>query len=191
MPKTITPTELQGLLANNPDLRILDVRTPLEHGEVHIAGSKLHPLDRLDPHQATGGLEEGAPIYVVCRSGNRACKAIEQLEAAGFPHAVLVTGGVQAWEEQRLPVVRGQKVVSLERQVRIAAGALVLLGAVLGFATGSPWWHGLSAFVGAGLMFAGITNTCAMGLLIARMPWNRRQPASCTVSPDAPRTKHA
>jgi len=79
-----------------------------------------------------------------------------------------------------LPVVRGKKSIPLERQVRIAAGFLVLLGAVLGFFV-HPYFIGLSAFVGAGLMFAGITDTCGMALVLAKMPWNqvKDEEASC------------
>ncbi len=174
MPKTITATELGSLLTRDPELRIIDVRTPAEHGEIHVAEAALHPLDRLDPTKATEGLREGAQLYVLCRSGQRAAKAVERLEASGFGHAVVVEGGILAWEKENLPVVRGRKVMSLERQVRIAAGILILAGAALGFLTGVPYWHGLSAFVGAGLVFAGITDTCAMGMLMAKMPWNNR-----------------
>ena len=172
MPRTISATELGSLLTKDPSLSIIDVRTPAEHGEIHIAAAKLHPLDRLDPGLVTEGVEVGAPVYVVCKSGMRATKAIEKLEASGFGHAVLVEGGIQAWEKENLPVVRGKKVLSVERQVQITAGFLVLAGAGLGFATGEPAWHGLSAFVGAGVMFSGITGSCAMGQMMMKMPWN-------------------
>ncbi len=91
---------------------------------------------------------------------------------AGYDNIVNVDGGTSAWEAAGLPVVRGKKAMSLERQVRIAAGFLVFLGAALGYFV-NPAWIGLSAFVGAGLMFAGITDTCAMGMMIAKMPWNQ------------------
>lgn len=77
-----------------------------------------------------------------------------------------------AWEAAGLPVVRGKKAISLERQVRIAAGLLVLLGAILGFFV-NPSFIGISAFVGAGLVFAGITDTCGMAMMLAKMPWNQ------------------
>ena len=174
MQKTISASELGDLFTGNTSLNIIDVRTPAEHGEIHIEGAELHPLDRLDADSVKAKFGETEAVYVVCRSGNRACKAIDKLESAGLKNAVLVDGGMQAWEASNLPVNRGKKVMSLERQVRIAAGFLVLAGAVLGFVTGVPYWHGLSAFVGAGLMFAGITDTCGMGMLIAKMPWNNR-----------------
>ena len=92
---------------------------------------------------------------------------------------VNVEGGTLAWEQAGLPVVRGKKAMSLERQVRIAAGSLVVLGTALG-AFVHPGFLGLSAFVGAGLVFAGVTDTCGMGMVLARMPWNRAEPEEAT-----------
>jgi hypothetical protein len=85
---------------------------------------------------------------------------------------VNVEGGTQAWAQAALPVVRGKKAISLERQVRIAAGSLVLIGSLLSYFA-HPYWIALPAFVGAGLLFSGITDTCGMGMLLARMPWNQ------------------
>jgi rhodanese-related sulfurtransferase len=118
------------------------------------------------------GDRKGEPLYVLCRSGSRGRQACEKLLVAGWPNVVNVEGGTLAWAECGLPVVRGKKAISLERQVRIAAGSLVLLGAVCAWLV-HPAFFGLSAFVGAGLVFAGITDTCGMGLMLARMPWNR------------------
>jgi rhodanese-related sulfurtransferase len=96
-----------------------------------------------------------------------------------------MTGGMQAWESEGLPVNRGKKTISLERQVRIAAGSLVFIGSLLGYAV-SPAWIALSAFVGAGLVFAGVTDTCGLAMVIARMPWNNRKgstkPSCCSIS---------
>jgi rhodanese-related sulfurtransferase len=94
------------------------------------------------------------------------------LAAAGVPGIILVEGGTTAWVAAGLPVERGQKGMSLERQVRITAGALVFTGVVLGSMV-SPYWFALSGVMGAGLMFAGITDTCAMGMVMAKMPWNQ------------------
>lgn len=158
---------------------IIDVRTPIEFREVHAENSRNVPLDALDPHAVLSERrgKDSDPVYLICRSGNRASRACEAFAAVGFPNVVNIDGGIQAWEAEGLPVKRGKKAVSLERQVRIAAGFLVFLGATLGFFV-HPYWIGLSAFVGAGLMFAGITDTCAMGLLIARMPWNQIRTSS-------------
>jgi rhodanese-related sulfurtransferase len=166
---TISPAELKSLCERGA-VELIDVRTPLEFGEVHVRGAKNVPLDVLkpesfgDPHRA---------VYVICRSGGRGQKACDKLTAAGFTSVVNVEGGTQACEQAGVPVVRGMKVMSLERQVRIAAGGIALVGAVLAL-TVHPWFAGIPAFIGAGLVFAGVTDWCGMGLLIAKMPWNRR-----------------
>jgi rhodanese-related sulfurtransferase len=118
-------------------------------------------------------VSEESPLYVLCQSGSRAKAAIAKLEQAGVSHCILVEGGTAAWIQAGLPVER-QRVagISLERQVRIAAGFLVLTGTTLGLLV-HPAFLGLSAFIGAGLMFAGITDICGMAMLLARMPWNR------------------
>lgn len=152
---------------------LIDVRAPVEFREVHSAIARNVPLDSLNPDavmKERNGMAQ-APLYVICRSGNRSTKACEQFVAAGHTNVVNVEGGTQAWDEAGLPVVRGKKAISLERQVRIVAGFLVLLGVVLSYF--HPYFIALSAFVGAGLMFAGITDTCGMGMMLARMPWNR------------------
>ena len=109
---------------------------------------------------------------MICRSGSRGRQACEKILSAGFANVVNVEGGTLAGEQAGLPEVRGKKAVSLARQVRIAAGSLVVLGTALG-AFVHPAFLGLAAFVGAGLVFAGVTDTCGMGMVLARMPWNR------------------
>ena len=176
---TISPKQLSDALQAGKSIELIDVRTPVEFREVHVDFARNVPLDQLNAaHIAAGrnGLSE--PLYVICRSGNRAKQACEKFVAAGDTNVVNVEGGTLAWEQAGLPVTRGKKAISLERQVRIAAGLLVLTGAVLGYFVNLNW-IGLSAFVGAGLAFAGITDTCAMGMLLARMPWNQvRETAS-------------
>ena len=174
--KTITPVELQKRLQSYPGLLLVDVRTPAEYAEVHVPQARNEPLDRLRPEKfiVSGALPDGQPAYLLCRTGGCAAKAAEKFAAAGQDRGVVIEGGTQAWIAAGLPVDRGTaKVISLERQVRIAAGALVLLGVVLGWLM-HPAFFGLSGFVGAGLIFAGITDFCGMGLLLARMPWNNR-----------------
>jgi rhodanese-related sulfurtransferase len=182
---TISPPALADLCTDGRSIDLIDVRTPMEFQEVHAVPARNIPLDQLDPArvvQARSGSRE-APLYVICRSGSRGRQACEKFLAAGFPNIVNVEGGTLAWAASGLPVVRGRKTVSLERQVRIAAGSLVLLGALLG-ALVHPAFIVLAAFVGAGLIFAGVTDTCGMGLLLARMPWNRvteAKGACCTL----------
>lgn len=152
---------------------LLDVRTPAEFEEAHIEGAVLFPLTGLDAERVRELAARREACVVICRSGNRARQAAEKLVAAGMEDVRVLAGGVQAWEAAGLPLRRGKKTMSLERQVRIAAGFLVFCGAVLGYFV-NPAWIALSAFVGAGLVFAGITDTCGMGMVIARMPWNTR-----------------
>jgi rhodanese-related sulfurtransferase len=171
--KTISPTELQKILATQPASTIIDVRTPVEFAEVHVPQARSVPLDELKPSSLE--LQKSQPVYLLCRSGQRATKAAEKFAKEGFSQPVVVEGGTLAWIGANLPVTRGTvKVISLERQVRIAAGAIVLTGVLLArFANFNFIW--LSGFVGAGLIFAGITDFCGMGLLIAKLPWNKRK----------------
>jgi rhodanese-related sulfurtransferase len=186
---TINPKQLFDLNRADEPVELIDVRTPAEYREVHVPFARNVPLDQLDPAiLAAPSSRSSQPLYVICRSGNRAKQACEKLLAAGNRNVVNVEGGTQAWDQAGLPVVRGKKAISLERQVRIAAGALVLIGSALG-AFVSPYWIGLAAFVGAGLIFAGITDTCGMGMLLARMPWNQvatPTPTGTSKSPNSP-----
>lgn len=180
MIKTITPPELQRLLQADPGLNVIDVRTPVEFAEVHVPQAKPHPLDTLNPDTllTSGAIRHGQPVYILCRSGQRARLALEKLTTAGFTDGVLVEGGTQAWVQAGLPVERSDvKVISLERQVRIVAGSLVLTGVLLGWFVHHAFFL-LSGFVGAGLIFAGISDWCGMGLLLAKAPWNRRAPSA-------------
>ncbi|MGB0580003.1 MAG: rhodanese-like domain-containing protein [Limisphaerales bacterium] len=173
--KTITGADLNGRINAGEQIDLIDVRTPAEFGEVHATAATNRPLDALKPADLLAG-RSGKPdesVYVICRSGARAERACREFHKAGFTEVVNVTGGTDAWVAVDLPVVRGRKAMSLERQVRIAAGTLVLGGVLLSVFS-HPDWIWLSGFVGAGLIFAGITDTCGMGMLIARMPWNRR-----------------
>ena len=171
---SITPSELNCLLKEGCAAVLLDVRTPDEFATGHVPGAQLIPLGDLDPSaflRQCGTTDQ--PIYVLCHSGSRAGKAIDKFQQAGFQGCVLVEGGTQAWIAAGLPVNRSAgKVISLERQVRIAAGTLVLTGVLLGWFVHRGFF-GMAAFVGAGLVFAGLTDFCGMGLLLAKMPWNR------------------
>ncbi|MGL4554816.1 MAG: rhodanese-like domain-containing protein [Gemmataceae bacterium] len=168
---SISPRDLDARRQRGEPVELIDVRTPVEFREVHCPFARNVPLSGLDPHAVRKSHPAGKPLFVICRSGSRGKQACEQLLAAGLD-VINVEGGTLAWAEAGLPVERGRKAMSLERQVRIAAGLLVVLGAALGYAV-HPAFIGLSAFVGAGLVFAGVTDTCGMGLLLARMPWNQ------------------
>jgi len=170
--KTISPAELQQILVAQPSSPVIDVRTPVEFAEVHVPQARSIPLDELKLGSLQ--LQKDRPVYLLCRSGQRATKAAEKFAKEGFSQPIVVEGGTLAWIKANLPVERSAvKVVSLERQVRIAAGALVFTGALLArFVNFDFIW--LSGFVGAGLVFAGITDFCGIGLLLAKLPWNKR-----------------
>ncbi|MEI8374088.1 MAG: rhodanese-like domain-containing protein [Planctomycetota bacterium] len=182
---TISPAKLAEIIQEGRKIDLIDVRTPVEFREVHLEIASNVPLDRLDPKVLMQARCESSnePLYVVCKSGGRSQQACEKFVKAGFTNIVNIEGGTTACIAAGMPVVRGKKAISLERQVRIAAGLLVLLGAI-GSYTLHPALIWLSAFVGAGLMFAGITDTCGMGMILARMPWNQcgtDKDSSCTM----------
>ncbi len=177
----ITPPHLAELCRSGQRIDLVDVRTPVEFREVHVENARNVPLDQLDPARIMAGRSATDPLYLICRSGSRGKQACDKLEQAGFANVINVEGGTLACIEAGLPVVRGRKAMSLERQVRIAAGLLVVTGVALGTLVHSGF-YGLSAFVGAGLVFAGLTDTCAMGMLIAKMPWNQCDAGSCPPS---------
>lgn len=179
---TITASELGAKLAAGERFDLIDVRTPAEYAEIHAEPARLVPLDRLsaDEIRKMRSTSDETPVYVICKSGNRGRQACEKLLAAGL-NVVNVEGGTTAWASAGLPVVRGRKTISLERQVRIAAGALVFAGTLLG-AFVHPLLLIIPGFVGAGLVFAGVTDTCGMAMMLARMPWNQRGAASCSTN---------
>ncbi len=185
--QTISPHELWKKRNEGTSVDLIDVRTPVEYREVHVEFARNVPLDQLDPLaviQSRNGTKN-EPLYIVCRTGSRGEKACDKFEQAGYANVVNVEGGTLACEQAGLPLVRGKKTISLERQVRIAAGTLVLLGAVLAWLL-HPAFIGLSALVGAGLVFAGVTDTCGMGMLLARMPWNQCSQNSQTCDTRSP-----
>ncbi|HAV13222.1 MAG TPA: sulfurtransferase [Opitutae bacterium] len=168
--ETITPSKLPKLLDEGAHL--IDVRTPAEFKSVHVNGAELHPLDSFDAESFCQENGSDKPVYILCQSGKRASMAAHKLVAAGHRATYVVDGGTVAAIEVNVPVTRGQGAISIERQVRIAAGSLVFIGTLLGLYVHSGFF-GLPAFVGAGLVFAGVTDTCGMRLILAKCPWNR------------------
>lgn len=173
MVQSITPHELQTLKKSGKEIELIDVRTPAEFREIHVDFARNIPLDRLNTTalQSFGIVKSDSPVFVICQAGTRGKQASEKLAAEGW-NVINVEGGTKACTEAGFPVLRGKKVISLERQVRITAGLLILTGAILGYFV-HPYWIGISAFVGAGLTFAGITDTCGMAMMLGRMPWNQ------------------
>ena len=175
---SITPRELYQRMTEGLPVELLDVRTHAEHAAIHLAETDLLPLDKLDA--AAFLMDRGrsdVPLYVVCQTGSRAAKAIEKFHRAGFEGCVQVEGGIEAWVEAGLPVERGEsKVLPLMRQVQITVGIVSVAGAALAMGV-NVWFAIIPLVTGCGLLFAGLTGTCGLALLLVRMPWNRQ--ANC------------
>ena len=186
LPPIVAPEQLDRFRRAGHPTTIIDVRAPAEVEAVHIPGSYNVPLDQIAEHRDEfHGV--GEPIVLVCRSGMRARQAEALLQAADVPRLHVLDGGVLAWDRAGLDVARGRQVWSLERQVRAIAGALVLTGALGSLLLWQPLVY-LAMLVGAGLLVAGLTDTCAMGQILLRLPYNRQ--ASCDVASVLARLTH-
>ncbi len=172
------PEDLAELIASNPRTRLLDVRTPAEFEAEHIDGAYNVPLDTLSEHGREIRAAVSDPVVLVCRSGQRARLAEEALKTVGMNNLNVLNGGMSAWNAAGKPVLRGRQRMSLERQVRIAAGAIAATGGFLALFV-NPNFAILPALIGSGLVFAGVTDTCMLGMLLGKLPYNR--PASCDV----------
>ena len=167
--RNLAPAELRSLLAQVDRLQLVDVREQAEFASGRIPGARLLPLGELQ--RGAAELDRSRPVVSVCRSGKRSAQAMEKLAALGFNEVHQLDGGFMAWKRARFPLEKDERAPwALERQVRFAAGLLVLAG--LGLSLVWPAAIGLSWFVATGLVFAGVTDWCGMGLLLAKMPWN-------------------
>ncbi|RDV06230.1 DUF2892 domain-containing protein [Sphingorhabdus pulchriflava] len=150
---------------------LIDIREPDEYARSHIKGAQSQPLSVWE--KAHLSVDPDADVIFTCRSGMRTTGACDRLAARVTGDAFVLDGGLNAWEKAGLPVeTNADAPLEIMRQVQIAAGSLVLIGVLLGFFV-APAWFGLSAFVGAGLTFAGVTGFCGMARLLMLMPWNR------------------
>lgn len=179
---TMEPKKVFELCKSNTSIRLIDVRTPGEFKSAHATGAENWPLDQLDPQAIMQRFSPTAdkPLCVICQSGGRSKKACDKLVDAGVP-VINVSGGTAAWISAGLPVERAKGgMISIERQTRIAAGAIACIGGILSILV-HPLFGLIPAGVGAGLMFAGATDSCAMGMILLAMPWNRgaQGSASC------------
>lgn len=170
MIKRASVREVNEKLAGG-ECQIVDVREFAEYDAERVAGARLAPLSAFENH--IGKIDRAQTVFLMCRSGNRAKQAAEKLVSKGFADVRVIEGGMTAWTTAHLPVIKGEsKVWSLERQVRFAAGSLVVSGILLSLLI-HPYLIALSAFVGAGLVFSAATDTCGMALVLAKMPWNQ------------------
>ena len=175
MIRRLSPAELHG----TPDVSVIDVREYPEFASGAIPGARLVPLADLGAEVQSW--DRSKRYVLVCKSGRRSEQAAQKLIAAGFSEIALLEGGTDAWVASGFHVHTTEKRPwSLERQVRVAAGSMIVISALFGLAL-SPWFFSWTVFVGAGLVFAGVTDTCMMASILGRMPWNRasRSTVSC------------
>lgn len=150
---------------------LVDVREHAEFAGGRVSDAKLFPIGELESRHKE--LDHDKPIYVMCRTGRRSAEAQKKLRSMGFTNVINVVGGLEAWKQEQLPLERDEKAPwAIERQVRFAAGLFILIGVVLAVLV-HPYLIGISAFVGAGLVFSAATDSCMMGLILMKMPWNR------------------
>jgi len=166
----------QDLMQNGTvrqDFQLIDVRTPAEFGEVHVPGAINVPLADVASHLSELKTKsEDRPIVLMCRTKNRIKLAYDELNQFGISNCHLLEGGITEWKAAGHPVVQGERAISLEGQVRMVAGAMIVLGVILGV-TVNPWFLAIPAGVGAGLFHAGYTDSCLMGTILAKLPFNR------------------
>lgn len=167
----LTPAVLHRLVQEGQAPRLLDVRTPGEFRTAHIPGSYNVPLDTLREHRAELLTHLDEDVVLVCRSGQRAAQAEKALADAGLPNLRVLEGGIVAWETAGAPLNRGPERWDMERQVRLVAGSVVLATGLVGVFV--PGAHLIGTAIGAGLTYAAVSNSCAMGVLLSKLPYNR------------------
>ncbi|MGB2599965.1 MAG: MBL fold metallo-hydrolase [Candidatus Omnitrophota bacterium] len=168
----IPPKEAQELASKDPSVKLLDVRSVLEYSDVHIDNSINIPIDGLSAR--LDELAKTKQNYIVfCRTGNRSPMAADMLIQSGLQNVKVMEGGMTRWQKERLPVIKGVGGISLERQVRIIAGLMVLAGTLLGLLV-NKWFFAIPIFVSSSLTFAGITDNCLMGMLLMKLPYNKK-----------------
>ena len=166
----LTPAQVQSQLQAG-EAMLIDVRDPVEHAGARIPGATLMPLAKFDP--AMVKVDGASRAIFHCKAGMRSAKACQKMLEAGHAEAWQLGGGIDAWIQAGLPVERDARAgISIIRQVQMVAGSIVLIGSLLGGFV-SPWFFIVSGFIGAGLLFAGITDTCGMAMMLSKMPWNR------------------
>jgi rhodanese-related sulfurtransferase len=170
---TISPMDAKRRLAAGTAV-LVDIREPMEHAREAIPGARSSPLSSYGAHSLQGFQSENAPAVIFhCQSGKRTSDNAERLLTCGMPELYILEGGLTGWKSAGLATrVDRSKPIEMQRQVQIGAGSLVLTGLALAYLV-SPWFLALSAFVGAGLVFAGISGWCGMAKILGLMPWNR------------------
>ncbi len=168
----LTPAEVHARMAGGRVI-LVDIREADEFSRSHIAGAVSQPLSGWE--QAHLAIDPAADVVFTCRSGMRTAGACDRLAARVTGEAFVLAGGLDGWQRAGFPVATDRSApLEIMRQVQIAAGMLILIGALLGTLV-APAWFGLSAFVGAGLLFAGLSGFCGMARLLMLAPWNRQR----------------
>jgi rhodanese-related sulfurtransferase len=168
-----TASQLNQDLQNQSRVTLIDVRTPVEHEEMHLEGSLLMPLDSLSPQSVKDATVDFDQCVLICHSGKRAQRAYEKLQAAGCQNLRILEGGVTAWQSAGLPLKRSEKKrLPLMRQVHLTIGLCVLTASCLAV-TMDPRFAWVAAVFGAGLTLAGATGWCGLALVLSKMPWNK------------------
>ncbi|MFF3956496.1 rhodanese-like domain-containing protein [Streptomyces sp. NPDC001890] len=168
---SLSPAVLHRLVQEGRAPRLLDVRTPGEFRTAHIPGSYNVPLDTLREHRTELLAHLDEDVVLVCRSGARAAQAEKALADAGLPNLRVLEGGIVAWETVGAPVDRGPERWDMERQVRLVAGSIVLATGLVGVFV--PGMHLIGTAIGAGLTYAAVSNSCMMGVMLSKLPYNR------------------
>lgn len=171
LPKVVDTAQVRELRDADPQVRLIDVRAPGEFASSHIPGSYNVPLDLLREHREELTAQHGDPVVLVCASGGRAEQARTLLANAGLDRLSVLRGGITGWEQQGGELNQGRGTWAMERQVRLVAGLLVLTGVVASTAYEPLKW--IAGFIGAGLTFAALSNTCAMSRVLGLLPHNR------------------
>jgi rhodanese-related sulfurtransferase len=166
----------RDMISMSPDVLLVDVRTPGEYAGAHIPGAINLPLDQVDRHLQQIVRDAGGRMILICQSGARADRCQSLLAKAGINDSLVLSGGMNAWAAAGAPVVRARRRWELERQVRLVAGGIVA-ASILASVVWPPARF-VAGFIGAGLVFAAVTNTCGMAMMLAKLPYNR--PAQAT-----------
>ncbi|MGI5288958.1 rhodanese-like domain-containing protein [Nonomuraea polychroma] len=170
-PTALDAATLRRLLESGGAPRLIDVRTPGEFESAHIPGSCNVPLDLLREHRADLRADLDEQAVLICRSGQRAAQAARALADVGLPNVRILQGGIAAWQAAGASVTTGRPRWDLERQVRLVAGSIVLIAVLASIVVPAATW--IAAFIGGGLVFAALSGTCAMGMLLTKLAYNR------------------
>ena len=167
----ISPRDAQEIIAKNPKIKLLDIRSVLEFNQVHIKDSINIAIDTLS-FRIKELSKPGQGYIIFCRTGNRSLIAADMLLQAGIHNIKIMEGGITRWQKDKMPVIRGKVCVSLERQIRIIAGSLFLFGIIMSWFVHQAF-IGISIFISCGLIYSGITDNCLMGMLLMKLPYNK------------------